>query len=380
MAICFSILLTLFSFVVAIHGSDVTTSTEELSLLNLPKRIARCHSTNRKEDVNVDIYIHYVDVNPSAPRSIIMVHGWPGLWSNWLHQIYAFKDEYHIVALDQRGFGSSTHPGDVQSSGTMFDLVGDLECVLKDAGIDSAICLGHDWGAQVCWEAARMRPDIFEAVAVAVVPYIQSSGPFVPMKDLAAHLPRLAYQIYFSDKTEEAVAELNKNIQKSLRSVYRSVNDPPPEEFLLSKSSFLDAYGPHQEIRPIPFMSTEEENYLIKQYSLQGFKHTLIFYTHENRYRSWEFSHNQGNHTITQPALAIYPTEDPVADWVHASKLLQSERYVPNLVVETIPAAHWVQIEKPEQFNEALRRWLNNLPKPNKHTEDKERIHINDEL
>ena len=70
----------------------------------------------------------------------------------------------------------------------MFDLVGDLECVLKDAGIDSAICLGyifnllynriqntntfyrHDWGAQVCWEAARMRPDIFEAVAVAVVP------------------------------------------------------------------------------------------------------------------------------------------------------------------------------------------------------------------
>ena len=35
-----------------------------------------------------------------------------------------------------------------------------------------------------------------------------------------------------------------------------------------------------------------------------------------------------------QPALAIYPTEDPVADWVHASKLLQSERYVPNLVVE----------------------------------------------
>ena len=67
------------------------------------------------------------------------------------------------------------------------------------------------------------------------------------MKDLAAHLPRLAYQIYFSDKTEEAVAELHKNIQKSLRSVYRSVNDPPPEKFLLSKSSFLDAYGPHQE-------------------------------------------------------------------------------------------------------------------------------------
>ena len=52
----------------------------------------------------------------------------------------------------------------------MFDLVRDMICVLNDAGVDKAICLGHDWGAQVCWEAARMRPDIFEAVAVAVVP------------------------------------------------------------------------------------------------------------------------------------------------------------------------------------------------------------------
>lgn len=32
------------------------------------------------------------------------------------------------------------------------------------------IVTSHDWGAQVCWEAARMRPDIFEAVAAAVVP------------------------------------------------------------------------------------------------------------------------------------------------------------------------------------------------------------------
>lgn len=52
----------------------------------------------------------------------------------------------------------------------MFDLVGDLTCVLDNAGVDKAICLGHDWGAQVCWEAARMRPDRIEAVAAAVVP------------------------------------------------------------------------------------------------------------------------------------------------------------------------------------------------------------------
>lgn len=99
------------------------------------------------------------------------------------------QDDYHIIAPDHRGFGSSTHPDDVESSGTMFDLVGDLTCVLDNAGVDKAICLGHDWGAQVCWEAARMRPDRIEAVAAAVVPV---RAIFVPLTRI-----HLTIHIYF---------------------------------------------------------------------------------------------------------------------------------------------------------------------------------------
>ena len=33
----------------------------------------------------------YVDVNPSADATILMVHGWPGLWSNWVNQIREFE-------------------------------------------------------------------------------------------------------------------------------------------------------------------------------------------------------------------------------------------------------------------------------------------------
>ena len=61
----------------------------------------------------------------------------------------------------------------------MFDLVRDMICVLDDAGVDKAICLGHDWGAQVCWEAARMRPDRIEAVAAAVVPVSSTILPLI---------------------------------------------------------------------------------------------------------------------------------------------------------------------------------------------------------
>ena len=69
-----------------------------------------------------------------------------------------------------RGFGASTHPGDVQTSGTIPDIVEDLACIMRDAQVETVTCVGHDWGAQVCWEAARARPDLVEAVAGAVVP------------------------------------------------------------------------------------------------------------------------------------------------------------------------------------------------------------------
>ena len=104
--------------------------------------------------------------------------------------------DYHLIIPDLRGFGASTHPGDVQTSGTMADMVSDLACVLEDARVShEVVCVGHDWGAQICWEAARMRPDLIEAVAGAVVPYISAAGPFTPVEQLSVVFPRLSYQV-----------------------------------------------------------------------------------------------------------------------------------------------------------------------------------------
>jgi soluble epoxide hydrolase/lipid-phosphate phosphatase len=37
------------------------------------------------------------------------------------------------------------------------------------------------------------------------------------------------------------------------------------------------------------------------------------------------------------------------------------KQYVKNLTYETIEAAHWVQLEKPKEVNEALEKWLTTL-------------------
>ena len=56
---------------------------------------------------------------------------------------HLLQDDYHIIAPDLRGFGASTHPGDVKSSGNMPDLVGDIMCIMKHAGVPHAIAIGY---------------------------------------------------------------------------------------------------------------------------------------------------------------------------------------------------------------------------------------------
>lgn len=110
-----------------------------------------------------------------------------------------------------------------------------------------------------------MRPDIFTAVVGIVVPvgihltfnvrvinpstsqYIPAASPFTPIEQYLQVLPKLAYQVYFDSKTEEAVAELDKDIRRSIRATLRTVDSPPPDAYLRSTESFLGAYSDLEE-------------------------------------------------------------------------------------------------------------------------------------
>ncbi|GLB45925.1 putative alpha beta-hydrolase [Lyophyllum shimeji] len=315
-----TVALTLLS---ALHSADAHFNPREH-----PRKVATCKARKRTPEpaTIIELSLEYVDINPNAQKTIMMVHGWPSLWSTWSNQIQEFKEDYRLVVPDLRGFGESTHPGDTRTSGNMGDMVGDLVCILEHAGVSSAICMGHDWGSQVCYEAARMRPDIFAAVIGAVVPYIPSAGPF-------------------EDHTRDA-----SNCQQ-----------PAPGLVFAKPRLVPDAWGHVEEIPPVPFFTAEEEDYFVEQYSIQGFRYTLQFYMTENRYASWQLAQSQGNHTIPQPALAIYPLNDPVADWMVAARLLKTAEFVPNLSTELLEGAHWVHLENPVKFNAIVRAWLRKL-------------------
>lgn len=88
------------------------------------------------------------------------------------------------------------------------------------------------------------------------------------------------WQVYFGSLTVTAITELNASIRRSLRSVFRTVESPPPEEFLTSPNDFLGAWRNVTEISPPPFFSSEEEDYIVEQYKIQGFEYSAyIFFT-----------------------------------------------------------------------------------------------------
>lgn len=53
------------------------------------------------------------------------------------------QEDYRVIVPNVRGFGGSTQPGDVQSSGTLFDAVGDLLCILEHANVAQAVVIGQ---------------------------------------------------------------------------------------------------------------------------------------------------------------------------------------------------------------------------------------------
>src|SRR6266480_1013316 len=110
---------------------------------------------------------------------VLLCHGFPESWYSWRHQIDALAAAgFRAVAPDLRGYGKSDRPEAIDQY-TIFHLIGDLVGLLDALQAPTAIIVGHDWGAAIAWQAARLRPDRFRAIASLSVP-LRQRGPARP--------------------------------------------------------------------------------------------------------------------------------------------------------------------------------------------------------
>jgi pimeloyl-ACP methyl ester carboxylesterase len=119
---------------------------------------------------NGGVRIHYVTAgDPDAPL-VVLIHGFPDFWYTWRHLMDELDGDYRLAAMDTRGYNLSDKPEGVAAY-THPNLMGDVAAVIAAEGRDSAIIIGHDWGASIAWQTAINRPELVDRLVIMSVPH-----------------------------------------------------------------------------------------------------------------------------------------------------------------------------------------------------------------
>jgi epoxide hydrolase 4 len=117
-----------------------------------------------------DVRIHYVAMGDTSKPLVVLIHGFPEFWMSWRAQLPALARDYHVVAIDQRGYNLSDKPAGEGRYAMPF-LVGDVAAVIRSLGREKAIVVGHDWGGAVAWALAMSRPELVEKLVILNLPH-----------------------------------------------------------------------------------------------------------------------------------------------------------------------------------------------------------------
>jgi pimeloyl-ACP methyl ester carboxylesterase len=104
------------------------------------------------------------EVRGKGDTALVFLHGWGGDREFWKNQVDVFAGDYRIVTIDQAGHGES-HTDRKDSS--ISALAGDVETIVKDLGLKRVILIGHSMGGPVALAAAkRLQGTVVAAMGV----------------------------------------------------------------------------------------------------------------------------------------------------------------------------------------------------------------------
>jgi pimeloyl-ACP methyl ester carboxylesterase len=126
------------------------------------------------------VQLHALVAGPTDGHPIVLLHGFPEFWYGWRHQISALADAgYRVVVPDQRGYNRSEKPAGIAAY-AVDELAADAVGVIEALEYESAIFVGHDWGAGVLWQTLLRYPERVDRAVVANVPHPEVFEDYLP--------------------------------------------------------------------------------------------------------------------------------------------------------------------------------------------------------
>ncbi|MDY0073790.1 MAG: alpha/beta hydrolase [Thauera sp.] len=317
--------------------------------------------THRHAVIN-GIRMHYVEQGEGIP--VVLCHGFPHLWFSWRHQIPALAAAgWRVIVPDMRGMGQTEAPSELEAYGVE-PIVNDLLGLLDHIGAERAVFAGLDFGAFAVYDLALRAPERVIAVIGLENPAAPHNPEVPPLVEYAEQAKEHFLHIEYFREPGPADAALNGAPREFLNKVFYALSgaydmtqvyrNPPG-------MSYLDAL-PEPPPLPWPWLNALEMEFYVSEYSRSGFTGGL------NYYRAMDLKWAQrkpyegvqskvpaffigSEHDID---LAAFHGDDPIS--------LMRAQFPDLREVVMIPGAgHLVQMEKPEEVNHYLLKYLDSL-------------------
>ena len=260
------------------------------------------------------IDLEYSEAGEPGRNILFFVHGWPDSGELWRPQVNHFSARYHCVAITLPQFGrNQIEIADFSAlADAIYNLISQLKTLHNQPNV---ILVGHDWGAYLCYLVDQKYPGLAKSMITMDV-----GGELKPTSPLHA-LFILTYQWWLI-----AAFFLGKVLPKLANAMTQQMS-------LLAKAPRGRAV--HYKM-----------NYLYH------------FFWRGLLLQKWRFSILR-NYTPTRPLLYLYGERKKFH--FHSATWLLAVEKTPKGRVVAMPCHHWINVEKPQQTNEAMESWLAGL-------------------
>jgi pimeloyl-ACP methyl ester carboxylesterase len=169
---------------------------------------------------------------------VVLLHGFPDTPHTWDAVRPALAQAgFRAVSPFMRGYAPTEIPRDgrYDREALAADVLGLIEAFGRESKEENAIVVGHDWGAEAAYAAARVGPERVRLLVTVAIPYPASVIPTPGLLWRARHLISLRFR--------GAAAQVRKNdfaLVDELMRRWSPTWDPSPAESAAVKEVFRD--------------------------------------------------------------------------------------------------------------------------------------------
>lgn len=308
----------------------------------------------------------YIHIPPQFLKTqyILFLHGFPSTSRDWRHQISFFTAKgYGILAPDLLGFGETSKPSELEmykGEGMASDIIE----ILVTEGVGVVVGVAHDWGCFLLSRLANYHPERFSAYTFIDYGYNAPGHSLTTtaMQHINSSVQaNLGFSIfgYFLFFHEEDAPKLLDEHSESVESLFFATDNEIGKKYKGALGGFRTWLTEGKTADLPAYLTSEDHKHYQHAFSVEkgGYGPGINWYRASLRNINEEDEQKipTSAHTLTHPTLLI-ASSNFITAAVNFPE--QMRPHVPDLKVEKVNGGHWLQLEKADEVNQILDKFV----------------------